>query len=430
MIADRFERQLPSALTELADPRVPDYLTDILGQTARTRQRPAWASLRRWLPMAIATTRIPAVRMPWRQLGVLALIGILIAALLAAYIGSRQRLPEPFGPAGNGLIAYSNEGDIYTVDPPTGIATAIVTGPEIDVEPGFSRDGTRLVFGRQASTDPVTYDLVVANSDGSGLRVISMDPKLTMEDSVQFTPDGRSLIVSTHDGRIDRYDLAGDATAASIGRGRFLIGEIRPPDGAQLLFDPDSTPEIDLWIMNADGSGARFLHRPRLQTDNDLAMVGWSPDGMHIAFTCSTEADADSSHICVMDADGTDMRVVGDPGSDWFETDFVWSPDSRYIAFNRWQRPAGATDHVVRPIGVVSIDGGPVRALGQAPASDGALFDWSPDGKTLLSIPARLLGSPIGARAAQPVAIDVATGDEQDMPFEITSNVSWQRIAP
>ena len=48
---DRFERQLPVALTELADPRTPDYLVDILGQTVRTRQRPAWANPGRWNPM-------------------------------------------------------------------------------------------------------------------------------------------------------------------------------------------------------------------------------------------------------------------------------------------------------------------------------------------------------------------------------------------
>ena len=30
---DRFERQLPTALAELAGPRTPDYFTDILGLT-------------------------------------------------------------------------------------------------------------------------------------------------------------------------------------------------------------------------------------------------------------------------------------------------------------------------------------------------------------------------------------------------------------
>ena len=32
---DRFERELPAALDDLADARTPDYLDDILGRTAR-----------------------------------------------------------------------------------------------------------------------------------------------------------------------------------------------------------------------------------------------------------------------------------------------------------------------------------------------------------------------------------------------------------
>ncbi|MEX1168850.1 MAG: hypothetical protein WEE50_01780, partial [Chloroflexota bacterium] len=51
MPTDRFERQLPVLLTELAEPRTPDYLDDLLWQTANTSQRPAWSLLERWLPM-------------------------------------------------------------------------------------------------------------------------------------------------------------------------------------------------------------------------------------------------------------------------------------------------------------------------------------------------------------------------------------------
>jgi Tol biopolymer transport system component len=427
----RFEQDLPALLADLYLAGTPDYRDDLVQRLDRVRQRPAWTFLERWLPVEIVTSRAPVARVPWRQLGVLAIIAILLATMLAVYIGSQQpRLPAPFGVAGNGLVAYSKDGDIHTVDPVTGIATAVVTGPEIDVDPEFSRDGSMLVFGRQASTTPTTYDLVVSRADGSGQRVIAIDPKLTMDDMVQFTPDGRSLLVSTKGGQVDRYDVAGTTPPVAIGHGRFMIGEVRPPDGAQLLLEPDSTSEIDLWIMNADGTGGRPLYRPPFQSEHDLAQVSWSPDGQHIAFTCSTETDVAGSHICVMDADGGNVRVVGDTGSDWFETDLSWSPDSGSIAFNRWRLAPGGAEHLVQPIGIVSVDGGPVRSVGAAPASEGALFAWSPDGTSLLSIPARLMGSPVGAVPARPVAIDVATAEQREMPFEVTSNLSWQRVAP
>ena len=49
MPTDRFERHLPVLLTELAEPRTPDYLHDLLSLTAHTSQRPAWTcSIERW----------------------------------------------------------------------------------------------------------------------------------------------------------------------------------------------------------------------------------------------------------------------------------------------------------------------------------------------------------------------------------------------
>ena len=49
----RFEQDLPDLMAQLAPRRVPDYRDDIVRQTARTRQRPAWTFPERWLPMDI-----------------------------------------------------------------------------------------------------------------------------------------------------------------------------------------------------------------------------------------------------------------------------------------------------------------------------------------------------------------------------------------
>ena len=148
---ERFERQLPELLTELAAPRTPDYFDDLLGQTAATRQRPAWTFLERWLPMVDIARQpdphaagpaaddrswAPAHRPdPGHRRG--------------AVIGSRRNVPAPFGPARNGLVAYAQDGDIYTADPVTGKAVAIVTGPETDLGPVCSLDGTRIAFERR-----------------------------------------------------------------------------------------------------------------------------------------------------------------------------------------------------------------------------------------------------------------------------------------
>jgi hypothetical protein len=55
---------------------------------------------------------------PPHLIGVISLAILAIAAVLVA--GSRRRVPAPFGPAANGVVAYAKNGVIYTADPVTG----------------------------------------------------------------------------------------------------------------------------------------------------------------------------------------------------------------------------------------------------------------------------------------------------------------------
>ena len=91
----RFDRVLPGLFDELAAARTPAYLEAAIERASSRNQRPAWTYPGRWLPMDITTTAAPVARMPWRQLGVLALIGLLLAVAIAAYVGSRPVTPSP-----------------------------------------------------------------------------------------------------------------------------------------------------------------------------------------------------------------------------------------------------------------------------------------------------------------------------------------------
>ena len=133
------------------------------------------------------------------------MIALLLAAA-AVYIGSQTRLPAPFGTArATASIAYAADGDIYTVDPVNGLATAIVSGPETDLGPRFSRDGTHVVFERKVKGDSGPGQLYVARSDGTEPTLITPDPVLLAQEGVgdpweqyQFSPDGRSVLIAVH----------------------------------------------------------------------------------------------------------------------------------------------------------------------------------------------------------------------------------------
>ena len=430
----RFERQLPAVLEDLYLGPTPDYRDEVLATAVRTRQRPAWTFPGRWLPMADIVTRPTLVpRLPWRAIGVALVVVALLAVAAFAIVGSRQkRLPPQFGPAGNGLVLYSSGSDIFTVDPRTGVTSTIVAGPEVDSQPEYSPDGTKFSFVRPSATNCcMSYDMVVAAADGSGARVISGDHPVTDNDFSQWSPDSASILVGTHDSLL-RLDATGAAAPAIIAQGlRFVGGEARPPDGAQILYEPDSTPEIDLWIMNADGSGARPLipASALAGSKHDLSAVHWSPDGTMVAFNCAAPTNVDVSHICVMNADGTGLRQLTDESDAWFQSDLAWSPDSTRIAFNRWFTDPATGTPMIRPIGVASITSSVVVDRGPTPGADGALFNWSPDGTILLSLPARLIHSPAGAAPVRPLAIEVATGNSHEVDWTVPGEASWQRVA-
>ncbi len=151
---ENLERDLAIWFADTATPRVPDFTDDILRLTAGTRQRPRWSFPERWLPMGVISLGRQTLKpVPWRTIGLLAVLALLLAGV-AVYVGSQSRPPAPFGLAGAGLVAYTIEGDIYTVDPVTGTREAIVTGPEDDSEARWSLDGTRLAFLRTSGDSP------------------------------------------------------------------------------------------------------------------------------------------------------------------------------------------------------------------------------------------------------------------------------------
>ena len=102
------------------------------------------------------------------------------------------------------------------------------------------------------------------------------------------------------------------------------VSSIGLPDGQLIAFSSTRNGDLDIYVMNADGSGVRQL------TDNPGldGSPAWSPGGGLIAFTSERDGDSD---IYVMNADGSGVtRLTEHPGDDWGPD---WSPDGQLIAF-------------------------------------------------------------------------------------------------
>ena len=74
---DGFDRTVSEWLTDHAGYSKPDYLDEVLSRTTRTRQRPAWSSLERWLPVQSITRFAPVPRMAWLLVIVVGIITLI-----------------------------------------------------------------------------------------------------------------------------------------------------------------------------------------------------------------------------------------------------------------------------------------------------------------------------------------------------------------
>jgi hypothetical protein len=132
-----------------------------------------------------------------------------------------------------------------------------------------------------------------------------------------------------------------------------------------------------------------------------------------------------------MNAVGSDARQLTTAEGLWTETDFRWSPDGRWIAFDRWQLLVRGMDWEVQPLGLVSADGGEVRSIGPTPVADGAAFEWSPDSTTIISLAGTTLAWPPSETMpdARPVLIEIPGGGYRDATWSSNSWPAWQRLA-
>jgi hypothetical protein len=434
MTNDRLERQLPGLLTELADPQTPDYFDDLLWQTAHTSQRPAWTIIQRWLPMVdIARQPVIAPGIPFRTIGLaLLLVGLFLAALAAFIVGSRPNVPPPFGPARNGHVAYAKDGDIYTLDPFTGDAKAIVTGPGMDAAPVHSLDGTHIVFQRGVLGG--LAQLYVARSDGRGVTLLTPTALADLAND-SFSPDGSELIFdSTVDGAsaisIAKSDGSGMRTLA-LGVDYAWSPAYRPPSGDEIAFvgSRDGEPP-GLYIAHADGSGVRRLVvHPNL----DVYDVGWSPDGSRITYTTTPSDPAvtgmSGAQVHVFSViDSTDRVTTPPPRVAW-QGQPRWSNDgSRLLIWRCHSNPSDPTQCVQSSAVIpadgsgfgVDLDGG--RSVGVEGASQG----WAPDDRSILTTALDPLRQPKEAS----LLWDPATGVSRAAPWAAPGDPSWQRLAP
>jgi Tol biopolymer transport system component len=403
-----FDRKVSTWLHADAEHQVPDHLDAVLRRTRTERQRPAWSSLERWLPVQTTLRLTPVPRVAW-LLVVLALIVALGVAALA--IGSRPRLPAPFGLARNGAVVYgSTDGDIYAYDPATGASTAIITGATGDETPDFAPNGSTFVFAR-ATDQPERSLLMLADADGKNIRPLTgaINPKFN-----DWSKDSTRLAVVDASGVVDKLSVYGVDGSAPIDlpAGMDAIDQVQWRSDSELVFLGTKDGSHGLYVIALDGKAPRAV-LPPTEADNDWMDPVVSPDGTRIVYTKWVNGQT----IRIVDIDtGKDVAPVFDgtnEGDGWP----TWSPDGTKLVFSRW---TGKENRLA----VGSASGGAVVEMGPrfADFTNGAVGRFSPDGAKILAH--------YGFDDAATWLLDPAGGPGQRVLTNVDQSVTWQRLAP
>ena len=256
----------------------------------------------------------------------------------------------------------------------------------------------RRVFTLSALSLILAATAPVAVQAQQEMRTLDLETYLDMESASdpQVSPDG-SRIVYTR-GWIDRMNDSRESSIwimdADGSRARFLVDGSNPqwsPDGTRILFTAQGEPEgsqIFVRWMDAEGAVTQITRVP-----NGPGSIRWSPDGRSIAFTMNVDSD-----------EGWRVSLPGRPdGADWTaEPKVVTRADYR-------QDRVGYVDGGYRHVFVVPAEGGTPRQLTDGDW-DHSGAEWSPDGRELYFSSLRTEDAELEWRESEIYAVDVAGG--------------------
>jgi Tol biopolymer transport system component len=171
--------------------------------------------------------------------------------------------------------------EIFAADPDGGHLAQLTDSPGYDAEATFSRDGSRIVFTSVRDGD---LDLYTMDRDGGNVRRLT--DEVGYDGGAFFSYDGTRIVYRAHH----------PTEAEEIADYRALLADdlVRPS-------------QMEIWVMNADGSAKRQL------TANGAANFApyFSPDGERIVFASNMgDPRGRNFDLYLIDVDGSNLRQI------------------------------------------------------------------------------------------------------------------------
>ena len=244
----------------------------------------------------------------------------------------------------------------------------------------------------------------------STLRRLTSNPTENPLSGSAISPDGKYLAYADKTGTYLRLMSTGEAH--SLLPSKVVVQYLSWfPDSARLLlaWQPTPSAKMGLWVMPILGGNPR-----------QLSDEGWSgsvsPDGSQITFLKSAAFGENASEIWLMRADGSDQRkIVSDPEGGMVFSSPTWSPDGRWIAYDKFHFGNFSNEAWVE---LFNVERGTKNTVVNQPLLGWGIF-WLPDGRLIYAVSE----APPGQNTANfwSIVVDSATGRASGTPVKITS---------